>query len=103
MISLSTALSLLPFLGRKRLHGKRVYVFPHAIAERRVHELMLPHFWQAPETRAHDDGVEMPPIAGNFNVIALQTVLDALFDELGSHVDLRAELVAGADQKKGQQ
>jgi hypothetical protein len=85
MISLST--SAPPFLGRERLHRERVYVFAHALAERFVDELMLTHFREPSEKRAHDHRFEMATITGHFDVIALKAFFDALLDEIGRHVN----------------
>jgi hypothetical protein len=63
-----------------------VDVFAHALAERRIHELVLSHFGKPAELRAHDDGFEVTAVARNFDVVALKTLFDALPDEIGIHV-----------------
>ena len=80
-------------------------VFAHPIAERRVDELMLPHFRLAPKERAHDDGFEVSSITAHFDVVALQALFDACFYEIGIHAGylLGAQLVTGADESEGHQ
>src|SRR5687768_5175973 len=76
--SLSTlAAGARPLFGRQRLHRERVDLLAHALAERAVHELMLPHARQSTEARAHDDRLEMMSVAGDFDVVALEALLDA--------------------------
>src|SRR5262245_16591175 len=55
IFSLSTA----GFLGCQRLHGKRMDLFSHAIAERLVDELMPLHAVLALERARHDDRLEV--------------------------------------------
>src|SRR5215213_5132501 len=81
MISLSTRLRL-PLFRRHRLHGKRVNIFAHALAQRRVHELVLAHFRKSPKLRAHNDRFKVAPIACNFDVVALEAFFDPLPDEI---------------------
>jgi hypothetical protein len=88
MISLSTASSARPFFGRQRFHRQRVDFLAHALAQRAVHELVLAHLGQAPELRAHDDRLEVAAVACDFDVIALQSLFDALLDEIGIHENL---------------
>jgi hypothetical protein len=60
-------------------------VFAHAIAERRVDELVLTDFRLPSKKCAHDDGFEVPAVTGNFDVLTFQTILDALLDQIGVH------------------
>jgi hypothetical protein len=90
MISLSTRLRL-PFFGRKRFHGERVDVLAHALAQRGIHELVLAHLGKPAELRAHDHRLEMTTVAGDFDVVALKTLLYALPDEIGIHFDTNVE------------
>src|SRR6185503_16770332 len=67
MTSLSTALAALrrPLRGSKRHHRERVDFLAHAIAERRVDELVPLHAALALERRAHDQRLEMLAVAGD--------------------------------------
>src|SRR5437879_550900 len=55
-----------PGIGCQRLHGERVDFFAHAIAQRRVHQLVLLHFGQARKTLADDDRFEVMAVAAHF-------------------------------------
>ena len=92
MISLSK-LALLrgPLFGRERLHREGMDLLAHAIAQRAVHELVLAHLGQSAEARAHDDRFEVPAVAGDFDVIALEALLDALPDEIRIQLDTSVE------------
>src|SRR5215213_9641387 len=103
MISLSTRLRL-PLFGRHRLNGKRVDVFAHALAKRRVHELVLAHFRKPAELRAHDDGFEMASVARHFDVVALEAFFEPLPNKIRIHgKPLMTELVARADKPEREQ
>src|SRR5689334_13314912 len=57
-----TSLSM-RLLGREGLHGQRVDLLAHALAERRVHHLVALHPGLAPERIAYDHGLEMGAVA----------------------------------------
>ena len=62
--------------GRERLHGQRVDLLAHALAERPVDELVLLHAALAAKRRAHDDRLEMMAVAGDLDAIAGEALLD---------------------------
>jgi hypothetical protein len=48
-----------------------MYLFAHALAERAVDELVLADFRKSSETRAHDYGLEVMAVTGDFHMVAL--------------------------------
>ena len=79
-----------------------MYLFAHALAQCAVDELMLAYLGNTAEERAHDDRFEVMAVSGDLHVIALETLFDALLDEVRVHFS-GAQLVSGAEQEKGQQ
>src|SRR5689334_8272162 len=75
ILSLSTV-ALLPLLRCERLHGQRVNLLAHAIAERRIHELMLLDARQARERGRDDDSLEVMAVTAYFDVLAGQPRLE---------------------------
>ncbi len=57
-----------PFVRGQGLHGQRVDLLAHAVAERRVDELVAAHAAQAREVGAHDDGLEMRAVAAHLDM-----------------------------------
>jgi hypothetical protein len=82
MMSLSTA-RLLPILGGKSLHGKRVDLGAHTLAQRRVNELVLLHARLAAEGGAHNHRFKMMPVAVDLHVVAGKAAFDPAFYLLG--------------------
>src|SRR5512138_3709639 len=80
MRSLSTGA---PLLRRQGAHGKRVDFLAHALAERRVDELMALHAAAPVELRRDDQRLEVLPVADDLDVLAGEPVLDALLDAFG--------------------
>src|SRR5678815_3000595 len=78
IFSLSTG--LLPFLGGQGLHGKRMDLLAHAVAQRGVHQLVTLHAALAGERRRDDDRLEMLPVADHLEVLAREAGRDAGFD-----------------------
>src|ERR1044071_8309919 len=64
----SLSIGLAPFLGREGLHGKRVDLFAHPVAERGVHQLVALHAALAGERRRDDDRLEMLAVADHLEV-----------------------------------
>src|SRR4051812_30691210 len=79
-----TSLSM-RLLGRERAHRERVDLLAHALAERRVHQLVPLHAALAAERVAHDQRLEMLPVAGDLHFAARQTGLDIASHFLGCH------------------
>jgi hypothetical protein len=67
MRSLSTGA---PFLWRERTHRKRVDLLAHALAERRIDQLVALHAAAAGELRGDDERLEMLAVARDFDVLA---------------------------------
>src|SRR5687767_13185262 len=102
MISLSKRVpSRGPLFRRERLHRERVYLLAHAIAQRAVDELVLPHLGETAKARADDDRLEMVAVAGDFDVIALEALLDALLDEIGIHDPPKDEACSRSGAARG--
>src|SRR5689334_12756759 len=66
ILSLSTGL---PFLGRERAHRQRVDLLAHALAERRVDELVALDAAPAGELRGDDERLEVLSVADHFHVL----------------------------------
>ena len=76
----------LPFFGRERLDRERVDLFAHAVAQRRVHELMLRTCGIARETAALTmTASKCVPSPENLDVLAVEALLDVLLDETWIH------------------
>src|SRR5207237_10577903 len=84
MRSLSTRT---PFLRRERAHGKGVDFLAHALAERRVDELMALHAAAPGGLGGHDQRLEMLPVADHLHVLAREPRPAALLDALRLHHD----------------
>src|SRR6185295_8921293 len=65
------------------LHGKRVDLLAHAIAERRIDELVLAHAREAGELRAHDHRLEVRAVAPDLEVGHGEAIADGLLDGAG--------------------
>src|SRR6185503_15495122 len=74
-----------PFFGRQRLHRQRVHLFPHALAERRVDELVALHAGAAGEPRRDHQRLEVLAVANHLDVLAGEPGLDRVLDAFGSH------------------
>ena len=71
------------------------------------------HHAFAAEERAHDDRLEMAPVAGDFDVLGFEALLDVLLDQIGVHWEMLGkrerndrlvpQLVSGTDEPQGQQ
>ena len=77
-----TSLSTRRFLGGERLHRQRVDLLAHALAERRIHELVALHPALAAERLADDERLEMLSVARDAHLAALQPFLDVALDLL---------------------
>src|SRR5258706_12217276 len=77
MRSLSTGA---PFLRRQRAHRERVDLLAHAIAERRIDQLMALHTGAPGELRRDDERLEMLAVAHDFDMLAGEPGLNALLD-----------------------
>src|SRR5205085_3557031 len=77
MRSLSTGA---PLFRGERAHGKGVDLLAHALAQRRIDELVALHAISAGELRRHDEGLKMLAVAGDFDALAGERALDALLD-----------------------
>src|SRR5689334_20769063 len=69
-----------PFLGGKGLHRQRVDLLAHALAERRVHQLVALHATEPREFGAHDDRLEMRAVAAHLEVRAREAGADRGLD-----------------------
>jgi len=79
-------------------------VLAHALAEDPVDELVLAHFGKPAKLFAYDHRFEVTSVSGDFDVIALHALFDALPDEIRIHEKpLMAELVSGTDEREGEQ
>src|SRR6266481_5895894 len=67
MRSLSTRF---PLLRRQRAHRQRVDFLAHALAERRVDQLMALHAAPSRELAGHDQRLEMLAVADHFHMLA---------------------------------
>src|SRR5712692_1237633 len=70
------SLSSLPLLRGERAHRQRVDFFAHALAERRVHELVALHAAAAGEGARYDQRLEVLPVARDLDVLAGESRLD---------------------------
>src|SRR5712691_9530393 len=59
-----------PLLGRQRTHRQRMDFLAHALAERRVDQLMALHAAPSHELAGHDQRLEMLSVAGHFHMLA---------------------------------
>src|SRR5258706_6712149 len=75
-----TSLSTLPLFGCERLHRERVDLRAHAVAERRVDELVALHAALAGEGGGNDERLKMLAVAAHFEMLAGEAGLDAAFD-----------------------
>src|SRR5262249_50861649 len=91
-----------PFLRREGAHGKRMDLFPHALAERRVYQLVALHAAAAGELRRDHQRLEVLAVADHLEVLAGEPRRDARLHAF--HVDhSMPELVAGLQELQGQQ
>src|SRR5437764_1265692 len=81
MRSLSTGF---PLLRRQRAHRQRVDFLAHALAERRIDELVALHAIASGELAGNDQRLEVLAIADDFDVLAGKSCLDAVLDALRS-------------------
>src|SRR5256885_4217307 len=72
-----------PLLGRERAHRQRVDFLAHALAERRVHELVALHAVAPGELGRDDQRLEVLAVAQDFEVRAGEARPDALLDAFG--------------------
>lgn len=79
ILSLSTAF---PFVRRQRLHRQRVDLLAHAIAERRIDELVALHPVAAGKLGRHDERLEMLAVAHHLDMLAAEARLDAALHAL---------------------
>src|SRR5712691_4354774 len=70
------SLSIRGFFGRERMHRQRVDLAAHALAERRIDELVALHWALAAERLAHDQSLEMLTVAHDPYPGALKPLLD---------------------------
>src|SRR3989442_2316064 len=75
MRSLSTGA---PLLRRERAHGQRVNLLAHALAERRIDQLVALHAAAAGELGGDDERLEMLTVARHLDVLAGEPGLDSL-------------------------
>src|SRR5688572_10465248 len=80
--SLSTRGSL---LRRERPHRQGVDLLAHALAERRVHQLVALHAALSRESRGHHQRLEVLAVADYFHALAGEPRADALLDAVGGH------------------
>src|SRR3990172_74319 len=83
MTSLSTP--RFEFLGGEGLHGQRMNLLPHPVAERRVHQLVPLYPALAVKQRTHDESLEVLAIAHHLKLHAFQVLFDVAPDLLGRH------------------
>src|SRR5438128_2491918 len=77
MRSLSTGA---PFLRREGAHRQRVDLFAHALAERRIDQLVALHAAAAGEFGGDDERLEMLAVARHLDVLAGEPGRDPLLD-----------------------
>src|SRR5258705_3353110 len=73
-----------PLRGRQRLHRQRVHFLAHAIAQRRVDQLVPLDQRQALERRGNDHCFPVLAVAGHLDVAARQGGFDRMLDGLRS-------------------
>ena len=71
---------LRPLIRRQRFHRQRVDFLAHAVAQRLVDQLVLLHLVFATEGFADDYRFPVMAVAGDFNMFAIESVEDGLFD-----------------------
>src|SRR5262245_57552359 len=69
-----------PLVGRERLHGERVDLFAHPVAERGIYQLVALHAALAGEGRRDDQCLEVLAVAEHLEVLAGEPGLDAGLD-----------------------
>src|SRR5437879_3315020 len=79
------SLSIPRFLGGQRAHRQGVDLLTHALAERRIDELMALHAALAAERFAHDERFEVLSVAHDAHRAALQPLLDVALNLLRRH------------------
>src|ERR1700694_2465351 len=99
MRSLSTRF---PLFGGQRAHRQRMDFLAHALAERRVHQLMALHAAPSRELAGDDQRLEMLPVADDFHVFARESGLDSRLHALRRHHSM-PQLVPGPEQLKADQ
>src|SRR5689334_588858 len=93
----------LPFVGRECSHGERVDFLAHALAERRIDELVALDAAPAGELRGDDERLEVLPVADHFHVLAGEPVLDPLLHALWRHhlnASAYSPISGGRDRRK---
>src|SRR5688572_32617177 len=77
MRSLSTGF---PLLRRQGAHRQRMDLLAHALAQRRVHQLVALHVAAAGELARDDQRLEVLPVARYFDMLAGEAAFDARLD-----------------------
>src|SRR5438067_2159638 len=72
-----------PLLGRECAHRKRMDLLAHALAKRRIHELVALHAVAAGELGRDDQRLEVLAVAEHFHMLAGEARLDALLHSFG--------------------
>src|SRR5882672_6860875 len=85
MDSLWLSAGLVPLVRRQGLHRQGVDLFAHAVAQRRVDQLVALDAALAGERARHDQRLEVLPIAGHLDVLARNPGLDTRLDAFRSH------------------
>ena len=93
-----------PLLGGQGLHRERVDLLAHALAQRRVDQLVPAHAGKPREGRAHDERLEMRPVvAADLDVRAGEPRrIDSSMDLLSAMAASVPQLVSGTQQAQGQ-
>ena len=85
MASLWLGASFFPFVRRQSLHREGVDFLPHAVAERRVDELVALHAAPAGESARHNDRLEVLSVADYLEMLAREPGLDSCLHAFRRH------------------
>src|SRR5262249_7716738 len=89
-----------PFVRRECMHGERVDLFTHALAERRIHELVALNAAPAGELLGDDERLEVLSVADYLQVLAGDSALYALLHAFRGHHLSVPQLVARAQERQ---